>query len=76
MAIFNWFELPIYEAHLSVPPKVYDGMIQFVDNYYQQNKNKISKNNLLTGDVQGYKSNITHENEFLWLTSQIGRAHV
>ena len=72
MAIFSWFELPIYESQLDVPPKVYDGMIQYVDNYYQQNKNKISKNNLLTGDVQGYKSNIAHENEFLWLTSVIG----
>jgi uncharacterized protein (TIGR02466 family) len=72
MTIFSWFGLPIYESQLNVPPKVYDGMIQYVDNYYQQNKSKISKNKLLTGDVQGNKSNITYENKFLWLTNKIG----
>ena len=70
MPIQKWFPTTLYVEELSPPPKIMEGMIDYVSRFYEKNKALYNPAVGLTGDMFG-ESRIHQSSTFSWLNKQI-----
>ena len=70
MPIHRWFPTTLYAEDLSPPPKIMEGMINYVSRFYEKNKENYNTSVGLTGDLFE-DSKIHQKSTFSWLNKQI-----
>lgn len=68
MQVDHWFPTTIYSVDLTPDQQTYDGMISYVDNFYEKIKSELQAST--TGDVNG-DHQIYNSKEFEWLNNEI-----
>ena len=75
MALESWFPTTIFYEDLAPPDEVHDDMLRYVDEFYDEHKDKLKEpdNINITGDV--HNDFLVHNNPvFYWLNQQISDA--
>ena len=72
MAVEAWFPTLIYDEALKTPKETYEGMISYVDAFYEKNKENKRGSANITGDVTG-DYQISKDPAFHWLNKEVAR---
>ena len=72
MAVEAWFPTLIYDEALKPPKETYEGMISYVDAFYEKNKEDRIGSANITGDVTG-DYQISKDPAFHWLNREVAR---
>ena len=72
MAVEAWFPTLIYDEALKPPKETYEGMISYVDAFYEKNKENKRGSANITGDVTG-DYQISKDPAFHWLNREVAR---
>ena len=72
MAVEAWFPTLIYDEALKPPKETYEGMISYVDAFYEKNKEDRIGSANITGDVTG-DYQISNDPAFHWLNREVAR---
>ena len=72
MAVEAWFPTLIYDEALKPPKETYEGMISYVDAFYEKNKEDRIGSAYITGDVTG-DYQISKDPAFHWLNREVAR---
>ena len=72
MAVEAWFPTLIYDEALKPPKETYEGMLSYVDAFYEKNKEDRIGSANITGDVTG-DYQISKDPAFHWLNREVAR---